>query len=70
MRQFAVAVPAAARVAAPAVPETDAAAAVTAAAEISTAACVPAPLVVPAADRTSCWPDIPEALYDVPVSLD
>ena len=70
MRQFSAAVPAAARVAAPAVLAADAAATVTAAAAISTAARVPAPSVVPTAAHTSCWPDIPEALPDVPLSLD
>ena len=63
-------VPSAACVAAPAVPAADAAPAVTPTADISTAARVPAPSVVPTAAHTSCWPDIPEALYDVPVSLD
>ena len=59
----AAAVPAADRVAAPAVPAADAAA-------ISNAACVAAPLVVSAAACTSRCPDIPEALSDVPLSLD
>ena len=70
MRQFAAAVTAADCVAGPAVPEADAAAAVTASAAISTAARVAAPQVVPAAARTSRWPDIPEALSDVPFSLE
>ena len=70
MRHFAASVPAAARVAAPTVPAADAAAAVTADVYISTSTRVPAPSVVPAAARTSRWPDIPEALSDVPLSLD
>ena len=66
----AAAVPADACVADPAVLAADAAAAVTTAADISTAACVTFPLVVLAAYRTSRWPDIPEALSDVPLLLD
>ena len=63
-------VPSAACVAAPAVPAADAAPAVTPTADISTAARVAAPPVVPAAARTSRWPDITDALYDVTLSLD
>ena len=70
MRQFSVAVPVAARVSARVVPTADATDAVTAAASMFTAARVPAPSFVPAAARTSRWPDIPEALSDVPLSLD
>ena len=70
MRQFSVAVPVAARVAAPVVPTEDATAAVTAAASMSTVDRVSAPSFVPDAARTSRWPDIPEALSDVPLSLD
>ena len=70
MHRFSVAVSAADRIAAPDVPTADAAASVTAAAAISAANRVTAPSVVPASARTSRWPDIPEALYDVPLSLD
>ena len=66
----AAAVLAATRVAALAVPKADYTATVTSTTVIYTAVHVAATSVVPAAARTSRWPDIPEAISDVPLFLD